>query len=123
MGISVLLVDDSRPFLRAAQSLLTREGIDVLEVAATTAEALELVERLEPDAVLVDVNLGAESGFELARQLADDEHGRRSTVILMSTHAEAEYADLLAECSAAGFLTKSRLSGDAIRLIHDGAEH
>ena len=123
MGISVLIVDDSGPFLAAAQSLLEREGVDVLEVASTTAQALELVERLEPDAVLVDINLGAESGFDLASRLADDEHGRRSTVILMSTHAEAEYADLLAESSAAGFLTKSRLSGDAIRLIHDGAKH
>jgi CheY-like chemotaxis protein len=123
MGITALLVDDSRPFLKAAQSLLAREGIDVLEVASTTAETLELVARLEPDAVLVDVNLGAESGFDLARRLAEDEHGRRATVILMSTHAEAEYADLIAESSVAGFLTKSRLSGDAIRLIHEGAKH
>jgi CheY-like chemotaxis protein len=123
MAFSVVLVDDSQPFLKAARALLTREGVDVLEVASTTAQALGLVRELEPDAVLVDVNLGAESGFELARQLADDECGRRSTVILMSTHAEAEYADLIRESSVAGFLTKSRLSGDAIRLIHEGAEH
>ncbi len=123
MAFSVLIVDDSEPFLAAARTLLTGEGIDVLEVATTTAQALGLVDRLQPDAVLVDVNLGAESGFDLARRLEDGEHGRRSTVIMMSTHAEAEYADLIAESSAAGFLTKSRLSGDAIRLIHDGAKN
>ena len=117
MSFSVLIVDDSGPFLAAARSLLSREGVQVLEGASATAEALELTERLRPDAVLVDVNLGPESGFELARQLAADTREHQAAVILMSTHAADDYADLIAESPAAGFLTKHDLSADAIRRI------
>jgi two-component system nitrate/nitrite response regulator NarL len=120
MGFSVLLVDDSAPFLDAARTLLEREGLEVLDVASNSAEALGRVEQLRPDLVLVDINLGAESGFDLARRLLDDAENQRPTVILMSTHAAADFAELLAESPASGFLPKSELSADAIRLILDG---
>ena len=118
MGIRVLVVDDNRPFLDAACALLQRQGLTVLGAATTAAQARNLVEQLRPDVVLVDINLGAESGFELARRLTED-NGHRSTVILMSTHAETDFADLIADSPAAGFVPKSDLSADAIRLIRD----
>ncbi len=118
MGISVLVVDDSRPFLEAASALLQRQGLIVLGAASGSAQARKLVEQLQPDVVLVDVHLGAESGFELARQLTEDD-GHRSTVIMMSTHAESDLADLIADSPAAGFVPKSDLSAHAIRLILD----
>jgi CheY-like chemotaxis protein len=120
MGFSVLIVDDSGPFLEAARALLKREGLDVLEVASTSAEALGRAQQLRPDVVLVDINLGGESGFELARRLIQDDHDSWSTVILMSTHAEDEFAELIADSPASGFVPKSELSADAIRLILDG---
>jgi DNA-binding NarL/FixJ family response regulator len=76
---------------------------------------------LRPDVVLVDVSLGEESGLELARRLADDsEH--EATVILISTRSEAEIEDVISMCSAAGFLSKSELSADAIRGFLDGSK-
>jgi len=49
---------------------------------------------LRPDLVLVDIFLGEESGLKLARRLFEDGQGDRATVILISTHAEADPADL-----------------------------
>jgi DNA-binding NarL/FixJ family response regulator len=121
VGLSVLIVDDSGPFLEAARALLEREGVDVLDVASTSAQALADVERLSPDVVLVDINLGAESGLELARRLIDGAEDRRPTVVLMSTLAAADFAELLDENPASGFLPKSELSADAIRMILDGS--
>ena len=115
MGFSVLIVDDSEPFLEAARALLERQGLEVLEVASTSAQALGRVGELRPDIVLVDINLGPESGFELARQL--DGHGSRPTVILMSTGTEADFGELIGDSTASGFLTKSELSADGIRTI------
>ncbi len=112
------MVDDNRPFLDAARDLLQRQGLIVLEAASSAAQALTLVNQLRPDVVLVDVNLGAESGFDLARRLTQDD-GPRSTVIMMSTQAEADLADLIADSPASGFVSKSELSADAIRLIRD----
>jgi DNA-binding NarL/FixJ family response regulator len=87
-------------------------------VASTTSEALLQAEQLRPDLVLVDIMLADESGFELVRLLADGDV--EAAVVLISTHAEADFADLIAASPANGFLPKSDLSANAIRNIVDG---
>jgi DNA-binding NarL/FixJ family response regulator len=110
-----LIVDDSRYFLDAARGLLERQGITIVGVASTSAEALEQVEALRPDVTLVDIDLGGESGFELARRLHRCAGVAPPRMILISTHAEQDYADLIAASPAVGFLSKSALSAGAIR--------
>jgi DNA-binding NarL/FixJ family response regulator len=105
--IRSLIVDDHEPFLDAARLLLEREGVSVVGVATTSAEALRLEEELRPDVVLVDIRLGDESGFDLARRLS-------GMVILISTHAQSEYADEIAASPAAGFIPKVQLSASAV---------
>jgi DNA-binding NarL/FixJ family response regulator len=70
--------------------------------------------------VLVDISLGKENGFDVARRLVEDDRSGGSAVMLISTHAEADFADLIAESPAIGFLPKSELSAAAIRGILDG---
>jgi DNA-binding NarL/FixJ family response regulator len=119
VALGVLIVDDNASFLGAAQVLLEREGLSVVGVASTTADAVRLAADLRPDVVLVDIMLGRESGFALARRLVEDGGGGESAVILISTHAQADFAELIAESPAAGFLPKSELSADAISRILD----
>jgi DNA-binding NarL/FixJ family response regulator len=107
-------------FLEAARVLLEREGLRVVGVAATSDEALRQAEELRPDVVLVDVMLGDESGLDLARRLDGHNEGADLAVILMSTYSEADFADLIAESPAAGFLPKPELSAGALRQIVDG---
>ena len=120
MDIHSLIVDDNRPFLDAARVLLEREGLSVVGVASTSAEALRQAEALRPNVILVDISLGQESGFDLARRLVDGGQNSDATVILISTHDEADFADLIAASPAAGFLPKAELSAIAIRRIVDG---
>ncbi|MDX6476009.1 MAG: two-component system, response regulator PdtaR [Gaiellaceae bacterium] len=114
MSVRCLIVDDNRCFLAAAQTLLEREGLTIVGVASTSAEALHAAETLRPDVVLVDVSLGEESGVELVRRLRADRE-RAATVILISTRSEGDLADVVVSSPAAGFLPKSELSADAIR--------
>jgi DNA-binding NarL/FixJ family response regulator len=114
MTLRCVIVDDNRAVLSAASELLEREGISVVGVAASGDEALGLVDRLEPDVVLIDIDLGPESGFDLARRLAGPLDGAGSRGILISTHDEADFADLIAASPAIGFLAKSDLSASAI---------
>jgi DNA-binding NarL/FixJ family response regulator len=119
MAVQCLIVDDNQDFLDAARRLLERESLAVAGVASTSEEALSKAALLRPDVVLVDVSLGEESGVELARRLvADPAHD--ATVILISTRSEAEIAELVPLSSAAGFVSKSQLSADAIRALLDG---
>jgi DNA-binding NarL/FixJ family response regulator len=117
VAFRVLIVDDSRSFLEGARVLLEREGVPVVGVASTIAEALSREAELRPEVVLVDITLGAESGFELARRLRENGRDRSLKVILVSTYAEADFADLIAESPANGFLPKSELSAEAIRRV------
>ena len=110
VSIRCLIVDDSDAFLEAASVLLQREGVTVAGVASNSAEALRQARALRPDVILVDIGLGDESGFDLARLLAQDGQGGGAEVILISARAEADYAELIAESPAAGFLVKPELS-------------
>lgn len=117
MAIRCLIVDDSASFLAAARVLLEREGLTIAGAASNGAEALQAAEALRPEVVLLDISLGDESGFDVARRLVEDGRVGDMTVILISTHAEADFADLIAQSPAAGFLPKAELSADAIQEI------
>ena len=119
-ALGILIVDDNWLFLEAARDRLEQGGLRVVGVAATSAEALRRAAELRPEVVLVDVILGTESGFELARLLAADHRGGSPAVILISTYSAADFAGPIAESPAAGFLPKQELSADAIRRIIDG---
>ena len=126
MPLRCLLVDDNDAFLETARTLLERQGVQVAGVASNIAGALRQARALRPDVVLVDIGLGEESGFELARLLAaDGQDGQRvrgargsdADVILISAQAERDYTDLIAESPAAGFLHKPELSAQRISQI------
>jgi CheY-like chemotaxis protein len=117
MPLLCLLVDDNEAFLEAASVLLEREGLTVVGVASSIAEALRQARALRPDVILVDIGLGDENGFDLARLLARDGQGGDAEVILISTHAEADYSELIAESPATGFLAKSELSARGISRV------
>jgi CheY-like chemotaxis protein len=110
MPLRCLLVDDNEAFLEMASLLLEREGLTIVGVASDIAGGLRQVRALRPDLVLVDIGLGNESGFDLARLLAQDGQGGGAEVILISTGAEADYRELIDDSPAAGFLAKSELS-------------
>jgi DNA-binding NarL/FixJ family response regulator len=115
-----VIVDDSSAVLRAASELLESEGIAVVGVAANGDEAVRLMEEMKPDVMLVDIDLGPESGFDLARRLELTRGSTGSRTILMSTHDEADFVKLIAASPAIGFLPKSDLSAKAIHRLLAG---
>ena len=120
MPIRCLIVDDNRQYLEAARVLLEREGLTVAGVATTSKEAFRQAKALHPNVVLVDISLGEENGFDLARQLVENGVGADVTVIMISTRAEEDVADLLAESPAAGFVPMCSLfDADERRQILD----
>jgi DNA-binding NarL/FixJ family response regulator len=116
VSLRCLIVDDNASFLHAAGALLERQGVTVVGLASNAADAVRRERELRPDVVLVDIVLGPESGFDVARALAERD-GDGPTVVLISTHAEADFADLIEESPATGFVPKSELSAEAIRRV------
>jgi len=117
MTLRSVIVDDNPAVLRAASHLLATQGVAVVGVAENGDQALALIQELAPDVVLVDIVLGPESGFDVARRLVESLDNAGPRIILISTRDEADFADLIAASPAIGFLPKSRLSAAAIRTL------
>jgi DNA-binding NarL/FixJ family response regulator len=122
MPLTCLIVDDSPQFFEAARQLLADDGVTVVGLAATSDEAVEEASALRPDVALVDIDLGAESGLDVPRRLAGL-LGGGPPVVLISAESGSELAELVDASGARGFVSKTDLSGDAIRklLAHAGA--
>ena len=112
-----LLVDDNQDFLRAARDLLERQGISVIGLASTGAQAYRSCSELKPDVVLIDIDLGEETGFQVASQLATRLHAEQPLLVLISAYSADDFEDMIADTPAVSFLPKSDLSGMAIRDI------
>ena len=107
--MSVLIVDDHRPFRSSARQLLEAEGFNVVGEAADGREAIAAAQHLEPDLILLDVHLPDLDGFEVAARIAT--LGLRSAVVLTSSRSMGQYGSLIAESPARGFIPKEELSG------------
>jgi DNA-binding NarL/FixJ family response regulator len=116
MALRSLIVDDNTHFLSAARDLLERQGMEIVGVASSGAEALQLAGELRPDVALVDIDLGEESGLDLARRMAGTDAGR-ARVILISAYSENDFADLIAASPAVGFLSKAELSAAKVEEV------
>jgi two-component system nitrate/nitrite response regulator NarL len=116
MPLTCLIVDDSLEFFEAARQLLADDGVTVVGFAATSDEAVEEALALRPDVALVDVNLAAESGVDVARRVAGLPGGG-PPVVLISAESGSELAELVDASGARGFVSKTDLSGDAIRKL------
>lgn len=114
MGVRCLIVDDNPVFVQTARQVLEAGGITVVGVASTCAEAIDRAIEARPDVAIVDIVLGQESGFGAARRLAALGGTRPAPVILISTHAEEDFADLIAASPAIAFLPKWDLSAVAV---------
>jgi DNA-binding NarL/FixJ family response regulator len=114
MSLRLLIVDDNIHFLHAARGLLDGDGMSVVGVATTSTDGLRLAAELRPDVALVDIDLGEESGFDLARKLMAPELASEHQVILTSAYPEEDFAELINTSPAIAFVPKSELSPSAI---------
>ena len=120
MPLRCLIVDDNASFRHEMCALLQEEGIEVVGDAASGTDAIRQIADLRPTVVLIDIDLGGESGLDLARRLRDHLARAAPRMILISTHDEREYADLIEASPAAGFLAKTDLSAETIRRVLAG---
>jgi DNA-binding NarL/FixJ family response regulator len=112
VALRCLIVDDNEAFLLSARRSLEDDRLTIVGIASSRAEALRLAGELRPEVALVDVELGEEDGFEVARALMAGESP--PSVVLISTYSEGELADLIAESPVLGFLAKSKLTVAAV---------
>lgn len=104
-AVSVLIVDDSAPFRRAAGAVVTATpGFVVVGEAASGEEALHAMEDLDPCLVLLDVTMGGIDGIETARRITAQYP--RPTVVLISVNDPASLSSKVRTCGAVALVDK-----------------
>jgi DNA-binding NarL/FixJ family response regulator len=112
---TVLIVDDHAPFRAVARTLLQLESFEVMGEAADTRSAMEVVGRLRPNVVVLDIQLPDLDGFEVARRLAQAEDP--PVIVLVSSRDSSAYRRRLADSPTRGFIPKSDLSGAVVAAL------
>jgi len=113
VGRTVVVVDDHAGFRDQVSRLLVEAGYDVIGSCPDGRSALALISRLQPDVVVLDVQLPDIDGFALMGQLEID----GPTVVLVSTREAADYGARVGNSRAAGFITKAELSARSMAAV------
>ncbi len=114
MATRVLIVDDQQPFREAARMVVElTEGFEIAGEAPDGEAAIGAARELQPDLVLMDVNLPGIDGLEATRRILDQADGR-IVVVMVSTYEAAEYAPRALEAGAAAYIPKSEFEPDRL---------
>jgi len=113
---SVLVVDDQAPFRIAAKAVLRRlEGFELAGEASSGPEAIELVDRLRPALVLMDINMPEMNGIEATRRIVAAHPD--IVVILCSTYDVDDLPPAAAASGASAYVNKEQLGADTLRRL------
>jgi len=120
--IRVLLVDDHGVVRQGFRLILQQHpDVEVVGEASEAQEAIALVEKLEPDVVILDVAMPRVNGVEVARQIR--QNSPRSNLLMLSMHKDAMYVRESLRAGAKGYLLKDSMDKDlldAVRAVARG---
>jgi DNA-binding NarL/FixJ family response regulator len=113
-SVRVLIVDDQAPFRDVARLVVDlTDGFEVVGEARSGEESVEMARSLEPDLILMDVNMPGIDGTEATKIILGERPG--VTVLLLSTYEPAEYEPRAAEAGASAYIPKSAFDPDRLQ--------
>src|SRR5437773_834775 len=116
--ITVFLADDHTVVRQGLRALLAaEEDMEIVGQAENGRQAVQLVKKLSPNVVVMDIAMPVLNGLEATRQIT---RAMPSTkVLILSSYSDEEYVQQLTEAGAAGYLVKQTAANDLIKAIHE----
>lgn len=112
----ILIVEDHPIFRMGLEDLIQQEkDLVVCGTAEDVGEARKAIARLAPDMVIVDLSLKHSNGFELVRQVVQD--NKELPILVLSMHDESVHAERCLLAGARGYINKEEASESVIRAI------
>ncbi len=123
--IGIVLIDDHKIFREGVKKVIEMESdFDVLAEGGDGLEALELVEKWQPDVVLMDINMPHMNGVEATEEIV--RRSPHSKIIILSIHDDEAYVYRTLQSGANGYLLKEMdvdALGEAIRVVYEGGAY
>ena len=114
--VSVLVVDDQQPFRDAARAVVDRlKGFEIVAEAESGEEAIEVADALEPDLVLMDINMGGIDGIEATMRIT--RRHPATMVVLLSTYELSDVPPTARTSGAAAYVNKDDFGGRILRRL------
>ncbi len=116
--IRVVLADDHSFVRKGIRQILGKAPeIEIVGEGENGAEALSLVELLEPDVLLLDVEMPVMNGIQVARRLKETSTTVR--VLVISAHDDRQYILEMLDCGVSGYLTKEEVPQNLVRAVRE----
>lgn len=116
--ITVLLAEDHTVVRQGLRALLSAEpDIEVVGEVETGRGAVDMVAKLLPDVVVMDIAMPQLNGLEATRQILRENTSTK--IIILSSYSDEEYVEQLTNAGAIGYLIKQTASNDLVRAIHE----
>jgi chemosensory pili system protein ChpA (sensor histidine kinase/response regulator) len=112
----IMVVDDSLTVRRVTQRLLVREGYHVV-LAKDGVDALEHLQSVTPDVMLVDIEMPRMDGFDLTRNVKDDERTRNIPIVMITSRTAAKHRNYAMELGVNAYLGKPYREDELLQLI------
>jgi DNA-binding NarL/FixJ family response regulator len=111
----LLCIDDSPDMLEVLIDLLQSEFL-IAGTLSSGSSALAEAANLKPDIILLDVDLGDISGFQVAQQLRST--GCPAKIVFLSVHEGADFIQAARGLGAVGYVFKSQITRDLVKTLH-----
>lgn len=116
MGKRIVLIEDEPNISEAISYILGREGWDVT-TCANGETALDAVRKARPDAVLLDVMLPGQSGYDILRNLRADPDFATLPVLMLTARGQKKDRELAAQLGATRFMTKPFANAELVAAL------
>ena len=113
--MKILIVDDHELIRSGLANLLTQHKYDVVAEAATSSQALALINTHKPEIVLVDINLGSSSGIDLIKEMKKS--GSKSKFVVLTMQDDNQTLESAKEAGAIAFITKSAPTDSLLEIL------
>ncbi len=114
----IFLVEDHPTFREGLAQILNKEkDLSICGAAGTAAKAMQVITRLKPDLMLVDISLPGKSGLEMIKEIR--KVNRKIKLLVLSMHDEALFADRVLRAGGDGYIMKQEDPEEIIQAIRD----
>ena len=112
----ILIADDLTSVVTAVKALL-RDSFEIVGTASDGQSALDAIQHLAPDLVVLDMSMPGKNGLDVARELQSQ--GSTIKIVFLTVHEDADIVAACLSAGARGYVVKALMGSDLVPAIND----